>query len=262
MNDQRESTCLLETALRYAGNGFTSIPITPGKKSPPLVKWKRYQREKPNLDDYRAWFADGLRNIAIMTGEIVVADLDDPALLGFVMEKCGETTVISKTPSGGFHLWYRKPHGIHVGNRVRLRGRHFDLRAEGGYALVAPSRTEIGAYEWLGEVPASISALPVFRLSWTHEPTTTRSIQIPPSTSEPSRNGIARPEAYCLRIQSIQGQNGSRGLVRVVCVLRDARRSPEQIFDFIQRIWNPRCARPEWSEREIVHAITRHCGAT
>lgn len=41
---------------------------------------------------------------------------------------------------------------------------------------------------------------------------------------------------YRLRIEGVLGQNGSRGLVRVVCILRDAGRSPDQSFDFIQRV--------------------------
>ena len=38
---------------------------------------------------------------------------------------------------------------------------------------------------------------------------------------------------------------GSRGLVRVVCVMRDAGRTPQQAFDFIMERWNAACARPE-----------------
>ena len=131
MEKKNEHPCLLEAALRYASMDCTCIPIASGKKAPPLLQWKRYQTEAPTVDNYRSWFDDDARNIAILTGEIIVADVDDPALLDFVVEKCGETKVISKTPSGGFHLWYRRRRGTHVGNRVHVRGRDFDLRAKG-----------------------------------------------------------------------------------------------------------------------------------
>lgn len=80
-------------------------------------------------------------------------------------------------------------------------------------------------------------------------------MELPESTS-----GIRNPEAYCLKIESIQGQNGSKGLVRVVCILRDAGRTAEQAFDFIMNHWNPVCARPKWSAKEVMHAINRHFG--
>ena len=77
----------------------------------------------------------------------------------------------------------------------------------------------------------------------------------------PATQGAVRfPERYCLTIASVQGQNGSRGLVRMVCVMRDAGRTPAQTLDYALSIWNPTCADPPWSENEIRHAIRRHYG--
>jgi hypothetical protein len=41
--------------------------------------------------------------------------------------------------------------------------------------------------------------------------------------------------------------------------MRDAGRTPEQIFDFIRAVWGPSCCEPEWSDKEIWHCIRRHC---
>ena len=166
----------------------------PGGKSPPLVKWKAYQETVPTANDYRTWFADTHHNIAILTGDIIVADVDEPSLLGLVMEKCGETDVISKTPGGGYHLWYRKRRGAEIGNRVDVRGHDFDLRASGGYAMVPPSRTEDGLYEWLGLGLREISSLPVFKVSWTRERVrrTFRPIERAGEPAEAAHHGLVR----------------------------------------------------------------------
>ncbi|HYV34141.1 MAG TPA: bifunctional DNA primase/polymerase [Gemmataceae bacterium] len=256
-HSSEQTKSVRDAALRYAELGYVCIPVMPGKKSPPLLKWKRYQSEAPAPETYRDWFADNSRNIAILTGETVVADVDDPSLFEFVMEKCGTTKVVSKTPSGGFHFWYRRRRGVHVGNRVNVRGHDFDLRAEGGYAIVPPSRTKAGKYEWLGAGLGAISELPLFKVSWTNKRTSRPVVKFG-QQSGPSKSNITNPEAYCLRIPSVQGQHGSCGLVRVVCILRDAGRSPEEVFEFMYQVWNPRCARPEWSEQEIRRAILRH----
>lgn len=74
-----------------------------------------------------------------------------------------------------------------------------------------------------------------------------------------SRSNIRNPKAYALRIESHQGFNGSEGLVRAVCVLRDAGVSSQEAFTFLVSDWNrePRVT-PPWSEAEIAYAIRRH----
>jgi hypothetical protein len=82
-----------------------------------------------------------------------------------------------------------------------------------------------------------------------------------PSVGAPgvARGPIRHPEAYCLQITSHQGANGSAGLVRAVCVLRDAGRSAHEALEFLTRVWNvPPRVTPPWSEAEIAYAIRRH----
>ncbi len=120
--------------------------------------------------------------------------------------------------------------------------------------------TADGAYEWLGEGLIAIADLPVATIGWTQTRTRKRTRKVLEGELDlPEGTGSIRfPEQYCLRIESVQGQNGSRALVRVVCLLRDAGRSPEQIFEFVKQVWGPACCRPEWSDREIRHCIDRH----
>ena len=98
------------------------------------------------------------------------------------------------------------------------------------------------------------------KVGWTRERTRRRAnVTLAYIGNRPAAQGPIRfPEAYCLRVPSVQGQNGSRGLVRVVCVLRDAGRTRADIVAFVRDVWGPACCVPPWTETEIRHCIDRH----
>jgi hypothetical protein len=249
-------------ALALAGDalGYRFVPCHPNTKVP-LVKWKSFQNEKPSLDFYKRWFKGTRNNIALVCGELLVVDCDSPDMIELVLAHCGDTPHKVRTPSGGCHLGYRARKGVAVANKVRVKGEPIDLRVRGGLEMIPNSVIDAKPYEWLGTGLNAISELPLFKVSWTRERIRQRArTAIDHVEHLPEGQGRIRfPESYCLRIKSIQGENGSRALVRVVCVLRDAGRSPQQIFDFVRGIWGPACCVPEWSDREILHCIDRHC---
>lgn len=76
----------------------------------------------------------------------------------------------------------------------------------------------------------------------------------------PIIRAIKNPFEYVLKIESIQGSGGSKGLVRAVCVLRDAGVPPAQALSFLVSTWNQQPTRvvPPWSEADILRAIKRH----
>jgi len=161
---------LLRSALYYKNKlGFSVIPVAPGKKSPPLVDWEKYQHELPTDEEIKKWWTDSPKaNIAIVTGRIsnlVVADFDkyDPKYSeDTALEYFPDTllTPACETPQGGSHLYFSYPDVDMRNNARALPG--IDLRAEGGYVLAPPSVNGNGkAYEWsidptkapLAEVP-------------------------------------------------------------------------------------------------------------
>ena len=146
-----------------------------------------------------------------------------------------------------------------MNNRVKVKGEPIDIRTDGGVAVLPPSETKRGAYSWLGAGLNPMAELPVARVGWTRERTRKKVRAAVAGTCDfpPGVGPIRNPERYCLRIASVQGQNGSRALVRVVSVMRDAGRTPDQIFAFVKTVWGPACCRPEWSEREIRYCIER-----
>lgn len=247
----------LGTALEALAKGIAPIPCVEGTKVP-AVKWKQWQTTLPPEALVREWFSVR-RNIAIVTTGMVLFDCDDPAKAELVVEKCGDTPHRVQTPSGGLHLGYRLRMGVILNNRVKVKGLDIDIRTTGGIEVIPPSRTDKGEYRWLGEGLKPIAEIPCGNIGWTRKP---KKKPQPATTGQlpPGEGRIANPEAYCLKIKSVQGQNGSRALVRAVCVLREARRTPEQAFEYLWTIWNPACATPPWSEKELWHAIDRHFG--
>lgn len=168
---------LTDWALLLAGQGWHVFPITPGAKKPPMVKdWERRATTDPTRIRRYPWSA-GPYNIGIATGPsgLVVIDLDVPeqpghpdgaAQLAALAAARGVTvpdTYTVATPSGGRHLYFRRPPGVQLRNTQSgtptALGADIDTRAEGGYVVAAGSITPTGAYELLDDTqPAELPA--------------------------------------------------------------------------------------------------------
>ncbi|HEX3151158.1 MAG TPA: bifunctional DNA primase/polymerase [Gemmataceae bacterium] len=247
----------LAVAFDALHKGIVPLPCYPGTKLP-MVRWKEWQHELPPEELIREWFRFEC-NIAILTTGMVVFDCDDPDEADQVVIECGETLHRLKTPRGGFHLGYRRRKGVKVGNAVKIKGRAIDLRTDGGMEMIPPSFTEDDKYEWITDGPLPLIDLPVACVGWTRERSRKKTRAVL-TIGPPAEGSIRFPEAYALRVMSIQGSNGSRGLVRMVCIMRDAGRTPKQTLDYALGPWNAACAVPPWTEKEIRHAIRRHYG--
>ncbi|GFO57257.1 hypothetical protein GMSM_42640 [Geomonas sp. Red276] len=148
---------LLKAAFDYAKKGWLVFPVKEGDKKPPITGWQtKATREKRQL---AKWWARSNRNIALKTGRdsgIVVLDADPPkegssesGLQNLAdLEACHGriSTLRATTTSGGQHLFFRAPKE-RLGNRAGiLTG--IDFRGDGGFVVLAPSRTPAGAYRW------------------------------------------------------------------------------------------------------------------
>jgi hypothetical protein len=85
-------------------------------------------------------------NVGIVTGlsGVTIVDCDEPGLVKHAFEMFGETSLVTATPSGGAHAWYRAD-----GERcatLRGRGLAIDIKAEGGFVVVPPSVRPSGPY--------------------------------------------------------------------------------------------------------------------
>lgn len=77
--------------------------------------------------------------------------------------KVTQETIQVRSQSGGRHIWYRQPPGLHVPCDIGKKlGQYIDVKADGGYVLIPPSATDIGRYEFIeGYAPWQIEAAPL-----------------------------------------------------------------------------------------------------
>jgi len=103
-----------------------------------LVRWRTWKRRPGRQFLERLASKNPTANVGVLTGlsGVTVVDVDDPALVDRMLTRFGDTPLVTGTPRGGFHLWYRS-----TGERCRVRwgGLKVDIRGVGGMAVVPPS---------------------------------------------------------------------------------------------------------------------------
>ncbi len=154
----------LDLALAYASLGWQVIPITPGKKYPPMKDWPSVATD--DIEQIREWWDTGGaftdHGIGIVTGPASgfwVLDVDvsgdkrgDLSLreMNHVNGKL-PPTVTARTGSGGLHLLFEWDPERPVTNGLATQlGAGLDIRGLGGQIVVAPSVHPItgDAYGW------------------------------------------------------------------------------------------------------------------
>lgn len=155
---------LLREALIYLDMGWCVYPAhhvngkgrcscgdskcsAPGKH--PVGSWADYQHRLPAETEVRSWFGTLECNVGMVTGQIsgvAVVDVDGEKGRESAAQLNLKPTLIAKTGSGGYHLYYqlRTPFPSKVGIRPGI-----DLRADGGFVVLPPSSHKSGnRYMW------------------------------------------------------------------------------------------------------------------
>jgi len=129
-----------DKALTYLKNGASVIPCKPREKTP-TINWKEYTERLPTEDEITKWF-QGDENIAMICGKIsgyTVIDLDNKSgkdLLEYAKKLGFPETATVKTPSGGYHLYYKYNPKWKTGVRVF---EDVDVRNDNSYVILPPS---------------------------------------------------------------------------------------------------------------------------
>lgn len=152
-------------ALGYLDAGLSVVPLKPGTKVP-AAKWEEFQYRKAERAEVGDWAVrfPGF-NLGMVTGRIsgvTVVDVDGPngaATARGLPHRLPET-LTQKTPKGWHMVYQLAPN---VANSVD-RDHGIDIRGEGGYIVVAPSRLENGAYDWLRR--RDPAPFPTWLLDW------------------------------------------------------------------------------------------------
>jgi hypothetical protein len=166
------SPTLLKAALAYAGRGVPVFPCEPGAKRP-LTRNGHWDATTDRRAIERWWRRQPSANIGLPTGKksgIVVldVDVDDGGLESLTkLERAGAPvpkTARTRTGGGGIHIFFRNLRGREIRNSAGLLGSGLDVRGEGGYVVVPPSRTQ-DPYQWVDRSPLAEASWLIERLT-------------------------------------------------------------------------------------------------
>jgi len=139
---------MIDAALAYAEAGWPVFRLRPGTKEPFHGSRGFYDATTDQETIRRWWAASPDANIGTPTGKrtgILALDQDHPAALDALEAEHGDlpATRTHGTGSGGMHYLYRYPSeaGQVIRNSAGKLGEGLDVRGEGGYIVLPPSRT-------------------------------------------------------------------------------------------------------------------------
>jgi len=131
---------LLPTAQSYHAAGLCVLPAIRAEKRPALPSWKHYQDQVPTAQELAHWFGDpDADSLCVLTGHasnnLEVIDFDAagekfPVWCAQVQQQMPELyagLVMERTPSGGYHVFYRSAEPI--GGSVPLAARAVTLKS-------------------------------------------------------------------------------------------------------------------------------------
>ncbi|NCD26547.1 MAG: bifunctional DNA primase/polymerase, partial [Deltaproteobacteria bacterium] len=169
------STDLLSAALRYAALGLPVFPCSLEKK--PMTTHGHHDATT-DPGSIRAMFAPpGVAGIGVPTGPasgwLVIdrdrhGDVDGIAACHALEQELGPLapTRHQRTGSGGDQLIYRYPADRRVPCSAGRIAQGVDVRGDGGYIVVPPSRNERGPYTWIRDTePVDLPTLWLDRLA-------------------------------------------------------------------------------------------------
>ena len=274
---------MYDTARLYAERGWAVFPVD-GKK--PLIQWREGSSADPDTINSMPW--DAATGVAVDCGKsgLVVIDIDRleavPVLadaLGW--DPTGDETTIAKTGRGGYHIYYQAGDKA-VRNSASKVVPGIDVRGDGGYVVLPPSKHESGnRYEWTTPT-TTIRPIPEKMVELFNYKEEKPVIPPPPSVSH-EKWGLAALAAEAHEVESSQpGRRNDQlntsafrifGIVKgghldeAVARLRLERAamhvglSAEEIKGTLDSAW--KAAEPRHPEQDLQpYALTRHTDET
>ena len=248
---------MYNAAVNYAQNGWAVFPLAVGSKIP--MKGSGGVKDATTDVDLVAtmWETDPYANIGLACGEvsgIFVVDVDvnhKSGADGFKsLEDAGielPPTLAARTPNGGVHCFYKWTSGEKPKTGAKINGLlGVDVRADGGYVVLAPSTVGGKAYAWenegaeLAEFPEALKS----KLKAVKIVKPVKTIQ----QNVPSRSEILeRASLYLATCDgAVQGAGGHNTLLRVAAALTIGfDLSDAEAKNLLWSEYNPRCL-PPW----------------
>lgn len=247
---------LERAALAYAASGIPIFPLSPGTKIPRAGS-RSFAEATADPAAIRSWFAGGIPwNIGFEPARAgyAVIDVDvkngEPGAANWA-ELCREhgidpETYMVQTPSGGVHLYYR---GTLPPSASKL-ARGIDIRSEGSYVLLPPSRLDGGGEYVVVRATSAKPLSPKIReLLGIKETQRQASILNRDDLDQPQNIERARTKLRQRVAEgdvAIEGQGGDFRTFKLACEVMAVGLSEERALALIAEEWNPHC-RPPWA---------------
>ncbi len=129
-----------DAAVDLCRHGLAVIPVGGDDGKVPAVTWGKWRRPpgRQFVDTLVQKFpAHNIGAICHLSG-VTVVDIDNAELVDLMAGRCGDTPLMTRTPSGGIHLWYRHD-GEQSANLRAAEGLAVDVKGVGGFVVVPPS---------------------------------------------------------------------------------------------------------------------------
>lgn len=247
----------LDAALAWAARGFRVFPLAAGTKNQPLFDgWTQLASTDPAT--IRAWWTDALglgvaeHNVGVLTTGMVVLDIDTRkgGLDSFLAGGGAFDTLMVRTPSGGFHAYYRGPDSA---NGVEGWADGLDIRSHNGYVLAPGSTRPDGQYDI--EIDAPLADVPDW-IAQHLKPPMERSAEQAPLIELDGLVAVEQATEYLGRCPpAIEGQGGDNTTYQVACRVRAFGLSEDMTFALMLDLWNERCA-PPWDADELKTKVS------
>lgn len=136
-----------KSAMNLYQHDLAVIPLGGENGKEPLIKYANWERPpgREFITKLSKKYPDA--NVGVLCGlsGVTIVDIDDPSVTDEMIARCGDTPLITATPSGGVHLWYRH-NGERSANLRVSEGLDVDIKATGGLVVVPPSIRPSGKY--------------------------------------------------------------------------------------------------------------------
>lgn len=255
----------LEWALDTAARGFPVFQLNPNAKTP-IHKRSFYKATVDPVEIEEMWDALPNANIGVYPGaDFIIVDIDQKSGkdgIKNIFERLQETpaeylyeTFSVKTPSGGYHLYYKSDIQQGYASSVGRENKDneicgVDIRASGGYVVGPGSTIDDKTYEIVNDTSPT-----VFNRRWV--PIAKPAYAKPEDRVVEPLFDIDMPSAvqqaidYLSRADvAVSGSGGNSHTFTVLANCRDMGVSKDKAIEIAEQFWNPRCE-PPWSPFEL-----------
>jgi hypothetical protein len=231
---------LATAALNYAARGWQVFPCRPRAKTPATAHgFKDATADAVRISAY--WRRRPDANIAMATGAssgVFVIDVDVKNGAGGEARwhdlcrahgwRSQSDVLMARTPSGGRHLYFRHVAGVTNSRGALPAG--VDVRGDGGYVLLPPSRLKDcdQPYAWLYPDATDVMEAPAWLLDVLDQKPERSAVLIEQQEHDPSSEIIAGGIARVLA-DAVEGERNNR-LFWAACRMFD-RGSPEAVVE-------------------------------